>query len=95
LSPAHSARCFKVTIGGNGAVIDARFGAEVAALSLLAVLRVGVLRAVVAADIVAAFGLSAALRAGALRAAGAAFFVAVLIWRAGIEQFSEFASQRA
>jgi hypothetical protein len=51
------------------------------------------LRAVVAADIVAAFGLSAALRAGALRAAGAAFFVGVFISRAGIEQFSEFASQ--
>ena len=73
---------------GNGPVIDAGLGADVAAFGLAAALRAGVLRAVVAAEVAAAFGLSAALRAGVLRAAGAAFFVAFLIWRAGIEQLS-------
>jgi hypothetical protein len=72
-----------VTIGGNGPVIDAGFGAEAAAFGLAAALPAGVLRAAATA-----FGLPTAVRAGLLRAAGTDFFVAFLIWRAAIEQLS-------
>jgi hypothetical protein len=57
-----------VTIGGNGPVIEAGLGADVAVLSLLAAL---VLTSFSAAG--AAFGLSAVFRIGLLRAAGAVF----------------------
>jgi hypothetical protein len=62
-----------VTIGGNGPVIDAGFGAEVAAFGFAAALWAGVLRAASTAS-----GLPAALRVGVLRPAGAAFFVALI-----------------
>ena len=57
-----------MTIGGNGSVIEAGSGTDVAVLSLLA--------ASVAANFrtaSAAFGLPAVFRAGLLRAAGAVF----------------------
>jgi hypothetical protein len=58
-----------VTIGGNGPVIEAGLGADVAVLSLLT--------AFVAASFGtagAAFGLLAVFRTGLLRDAGAVFF---------------------
>jgi hypothetical protein len=57
-----------VTIGGNGPIIEAGFGADVAVLSLLAAFVVTSFRAAGAA-----FGLPAVFRIGLLRAAGAVF----------------------
>jgi hypothetical protein len=57
-----------VTIGGNGPVIEAGLGADVAVLSLLAAFVVTSLRTAGAA-----FGLPAVFRIGLLRAAGAVF----------------------
>jgi hypothetical protein len=58
-----------VTIGGNGPVIEAGFGADVAVFSLLAAL---VMTSFTTAG--AAFGLPAVFLIGLLRAAGAVFF---------------------
>jgi len=57
-----------VTIGGNGPVIEAGLGADVAVLSLLAAL---VVTSFSTAG--AAFGLAFVFRIGLLRAAGAVF----------------------
>jgi hypothetical protein len=57
-----------VTIGGNGSVIEAGLGADVAGLALLATFVVASFRTAGAAA-----GLPAAFRIGLLRAAGAVF----------------------
>jgi hypothetical protein len=57
-----------VTIGGNGPIIEAGLGADVAVLSFLAVF---VVTSFSTAG--AAFGLPAVFRIGLLRAAGAVF----------------------
>ena len=57
-----------MTIGGNGPVIEAGLGADVAVLSLLAAFVAASFRTAGAA-----FGLPAVFRIGLLRAAGAVF----------------------